>query len=95
MLVLLHGHGQAERLGSTFDDAAGEAFEKIGPAARFGLPRGPAIQQQASLHPQEMSDCHEPGCTARMTFRLVGSKPRSVTPAPGSGCIDTVLIHRH
>ncbi len=47
MLVLLHGHGQAERLGSTLDDAAGEAFDKVARLLDLGFPGGPAIQQQA------------------------------------------------
>lgn len=47
MLVLLHGHGQAERLGGTLDDAAGEAFDKVARLLDLGFPGGPAIQQQA------------------------------------------------
>ncbi len=42
-LVLMHDHGNFERLGETLDDAAGEAFDKV--AKMFGLPYpgGPAI----------------------------------------------------
>lgn len=47
LLVLLHGHGQAERLGGTLDDAAGEAFDKVARLLDLGFPGGPAIQQQA------------------------------------------------
>ena len=38
-LILMHGHLNYERLGGTLDDAAGEAFDKGGPAAGAGLPR--------------------------------------------------------
>ncbi|MEY2844744.1 MAG: hypothetical protein RL076_290 [Chloroflexota bacterium] len=47
MLVLLHGHGQAQRLGGTLDDAAGEAFDKVARLLDLGFPGGPAIQQHA------------------------------------------------
>lgn len=47
MLVLIHDHGQAERLGGTLDDAAGEAFDKVARLLDLGFPGGPAIQHEA------------------------------------------------
>lgn len=47
-LVLMRGHGGYERLGSTRDDAAGEAFDKVARILGVGYPGGPAIQR-ASL----------------------------------------------
>jgi len=46
-LLSVEGVGQAHRLGSTIDDAAGEAFDKI--AAHLGLayPGGPALERLA------------------------------------------------
>ncbi len=44
-LVLMAGHGQYERLGSTLDDAAGEAFDKVGRLLGLPYPGGPAIQK--------------------------------------------------
>ncbi|MGC9467410.1 MAG: tRNA (adenosine(37)-N6)-threonylcarbamoyltransferase complex transferase subunit TsaD [Anaerolineae bacterium] len=46
-LVLAHDHGQYERLGGTLDDAAGEAFDKVGRMLKLGYPGGPAIEQAA------------------------------------------------
>ncbi len=46
-LVLMHDHLQYERLGSTLDDAAGEAFDKIARLLELGYPGGPAIQEAA------------------------------------------------
>lgn len=43
-LVLLRDHGQYEYLGSTLDDAAGEAFDKIARMLNLGYPGGPAIE---------------------------------------------------
>jgi N6-L-threonylcarbamoyladenine synthase len=41
------GLGAYHRLGSTIDDAAGEAFDKAAKALNLGFPGGPAIEQAA------------------------------------------------
>jgi len=46
-LVLMKGHLQYQRLGGTLDDAAGEAFDKVGRLIGLGYPGGPAIQASA------------------------------------------------
>jgi N6-L-threonylcarbamoyladenine synthase len=46
-LTLIHGHGQYEYLGGTLDDAAGEAFDKVGRLLGLSYPGGPAIQASA------------------------------------------------
>ncbi len=46
-LILAHDHGRYERLGSTLDDAAGEAFDKVARMLKLGYPGGPAIEQAA------------------------------------------------
>ena len=43
-LVLMTGHGKYEHLGGTIDDAAGEAFDKVGRLLELPYPGGPAIQ---------------------------------------------------
>ncbi len=43
MIVLMEGHGQYRVLGSTIDDAAGEAFDKVARYLGLGYPGGPAI----------------------------------------------------
>ncbi len=47
-LVLMRGHGQYEVLGSTLDDAAGEAFDKVARMLHLPYPGGPAIEQAAA-----------------------------------------------
>ncbi|MBE0479723.1 MAG: tRNA (adenosine(37)-N6)-threonylcarbamoyltransferase complex transferase subunit TsaD [Dehalococcoidia bacterium] len=44
-LVLMEGHKQITRLGSTRDDAAGEAFDKVARVLGLGYPGGPAIER--------------------------------------------------
>jgi N6-L-threonylcarbamoyladenine synthase len=46
-LVLMREHCRYELLGSTRDDAAGEAFDKVGRQLGLGFPGGPAIQRTA------------------------------------------------
>jgi N6-L-threonylcarbamoyladenine synthase len=47
MLVLMEGHGAYRVLGSTIDDAAGEAFDKVARYLGLGYPGGPAIDRIA------------------------------------------------
>jgi N6-L-threonylcarbamoyladenine synthase len=46
-LVLMRDHGVYRRLGRTRDDAAGEAFDKVGRLLGLGFPGGPAIERAA------------------------------------------------
>ncbi len=46
-LILMRNHGQYQRLGGTLDDAAGEAFDKVGRMLGLPYPGGPAIQEAA------------------------------------------------
>ena len=46
-LVLVSGIGTYERLGTTIDDALGEAFDKTAKLLGLGQPGGPAVEQAA------------------------------------------------
>jgi tRNA N6-adenosine threonylcarbamoyltransferase len=51
-LVLMHDHGRYTLLGQTVDDAAGEAFDKVGRLLELPYPGGPAISAAAvGAHP--------------------------------------------
>ncbi len=47
LLVAMEGHGRYRLLGSTLDDAAGEAFDKVARFLGLGFPGGPAIDRIA------------------------------------------------
>jgi N6-L-threonylcarbamoyladenine synthase len=47
LLVAMEGHGRYRLLGSTLDDAAGEAFDKVARYLGLGYPGGPAIDRIA------------------------------------------------
>ncbi len=46
-LVLMTDHGHFQVLGSTLDDAAGEAFDKVARILGLGFPGGPAVEKAA------------------------------------------------
>jgi N6-L-threonylcarbamoyladenine synthase len=46
-LVLMTAHGRYRRLGGTLDDAAGEAFDKVGRLLNLPYPGGPSIEKAA------------------------------------------------
>lgn len=46
-LILMRDHGRYEYLGGTLDDAAGEAFDKVGRLLGLPYPGGPAVQEAA------------------------------------------------
>ncbi|MGE5597615.1 MAG: tRNA (adenosine(37)-N6)-threonylcarbamoyltransferase complex transferase subunit TsaD [Hyphomicrobiales bacterium] len=46
-LVFMRAHGQYERLGGTRDDAAGEAFDKVGRLLELPFPGGPHVARAA------------------------------------------------
>ena len=47
MLINVQGHGQYKLLGRTRDDAAGEAFDKVGRMLELPYPGGPEIEKAA------------------------------------------------
>lgn len=55
-LVLVKKHGNFKIIGSTRDDAAGEAFDKVGRMLGFGYPGGPAISAAAETKFQISND---------------------------------------
>lgn len=48
-LYLMSDHGQYQHLGGTLDDAAGEAFDKVGRVLGLPYPGGPHIDKAAKL----------------------------------------------
>ena len=46
-IVLISGHGHYAHLGSTIDDAAGEAFDKVARLLGLSYPGGPSIERAA------------------------------------------------
>lgn len=47
-ILIVKGVGEFERLGTTIDDAAGEAFDKVAKMLNLGYPGGPMIEKMAA-----------------------------------------------
>jgi N6-L-threonylcarbamoyladenine synthase len=47
-LLVVEGVGQYRRLGTTIDDAVGEAFDKVAKLLGLGFPGGPAVEKMAA-----------------------------------------------
>ena len=74
MLIAVRGLGDYELLGTTLDDAVGEAFDKSAKLLGLGYPGGPALAKLAedqAMRPR--SRCHGQCSTAQgfMTSVLV------------------------
>lgn len=64
-LLLMRDHGDFQRLGGTLDDAAGEAFDKVGRLLDLPFPGGPNIERAAQMgnaaayvFPRALKDAH-------------------------------------
>lgn len=73
-LVLMHGHGQFERLGETIDDAAGEAFDKVAKMLGLGYPGGPAVARLAEKGNRRAFDFPRAMLDKGLEFSFAGLK---------------------
>jgi N6-L-threonylcarbamoyladenine synthase len=84
-LLIVEGVGKYRRLGTTIDDAAGEAFDKVAKMLNLGYPGGPAIEQTAKngdsgrfALPRPMKG--KPNCD--FSFSGLKTAVRQMLPAP-------------
>ncbi len=74
-LLAVDGLGVYRRLGSTVDDAAGEAFDKTAKIMGLGFPGGPAVQRMAQSGDPNSIDLPQPFAgTAHADFSFAGLK---------------------
>ena len=77
LLVLMEGHGRYRLLGSTIDDAAGEAFDKVARYLGLGYPGGPAIDRDRHRgRPRRPSPSPGRCSTTATTSRFSGRQDR-------------------
>ena len=94
LLLDVRGPGDYRRLGTTRDDAAGEAFDKVAKMLGFPYPGGPEIERTArsgnpAAHDFPRSMIKEPGfdfsfsgLKTAVLYRLASLAPDSATLAP-------------
>ncbi len=91
-LVFVRNHGHYQLLGRTRDDAAGEAFDKVGRILGLGYPGGPAIQKAAQQAEEELLQQKKPVALARNTYRLPRAWLRGTYDFSFSG-LKTAMLH--
>jgi N6-L-threonylcarbamoyladenine synthase len=75
-LVEMRDHLQYRLLGETVDDAAGEAFDKVGRLLGLPYPGGPEIMKAAAGATGTTSSSRGPGSATRSTSASAASRPR-------------------
>ncbi|OUO90184.1 tRNA (adenosine(37)-N6)-threonylcarbamoyltransferase complex transferase subunit TsaD [Gordonibacter sp. An230] len=84
MLVHMRGWGDYETLGTTIDDAVGEAFDKVAKALGLGYPGGPAISREAARgNPDAIAFPRAMMHSGDLRFSLSGLKTAVITHING------------
>jgi len=87
-LLLMRDHGDYQRLGGTIDDAAGEAFDKVGRLLGLPFPGGPNIERAAIQGNAGAFDFPRSRLENPFDFSFSGLKTavmREATVAPSAG----------
>jgi N6-L-threonylcarbamoyladenine synthase len=87
-LIQMNGHGDYQQLGVTLDDAAGEAFDKVGRVLGLPYPGGPAIDKAAKTGNPDAYQWIRPTLEASLNFSFSGLKTavmRAVQAPPADG----------
>lgn len=74
LLLLVKSFTEIYKLGSTVDDAAGEAFDKVSKLLGLGYPGGPKIQNAAKLGDSKKIDFPVSDLKQRLNFSFSGLK---------------------
>ncbi len=74
MLLLVESDLKIQKLGTTIDDAAGEAFDKISKLLGFGYPGGPMIQNAALNQRTDFAEFPIAQCKNPYDFSFSGLK---------------------
>ncbi len=73
-LVLMESHGAYRRIGGTRDDAAGEAFDKVGRLLGLPFPGGPAVARAAANGERSSLDLPRAWMPGTFDFSFSGLK---------------------
>lgn len=74
LLLLVNNDYEIIKLGTTVDDAAGEAFDKVSKMLGLGYPGGPLIQKYAEMYKEELIDFPVSRCKNKYDFSFSGLK---------------------
>ena len=86
-LLVMRDHGVYQRIGGTIDDAAGEAFDKVGRVLGLPFPGGPAIERAAKTGAVDAYDFPRAKTEGEYDFSFSGLKTavmRAATVQPSA-----------
>ncbi|HRP94568.1 MAG TPA: tRNA (adenosine(37)-N6)-threonylcarbamoyltransferase complex transferase subunit TsaD, partial [Ignavibacteriaceae bacterium] len=88
LLLLVKSFTEIYKLGSTVDDAAGEAFDKVAKLLGLGYPGGPKIQNAAKLGDGSKIDFPVSDLKQKLNFSFSGLKTAVLRYVQSQGGID-------
>jgi N6-L-threonylcarbamoyladenine synthase len=91
-LIVMEAHGSYRLLGSTVDDAAGEAFDKVARYLGLGYPGGPAIDREAMVGDPEAIAFPRPMLDEGYSFSFSGLKTAVVNHVRRHPDVDVVDV---
>ncbi len=74
LLLVVKSYNEIIKLGTTIDDAAGEAFDKISKLLGLGYPGGPMIEQISATHKYDLIEFPIAQCKNEFDFSFSGLK---------------------
>ena len=96
-ILVVKEPGEYQRLGTTIDDAAGEAFDKVAKMLKLGYPGGPIVEKMAAIgdenrfclpHPLKGSgDCN-------LSFSGLKTAVRKIIESYGNGEVEEQVLPR-
>jgi N6-L-threonylcarbamoyladenine synthase len=97
-ILIVKGVGCFERLGTTIDDAAGEAFDKVAKMLGLGYPGGPILEKMAALGDEDRFVLprplyYSPDCN--LSFSGLKTAVRKIIESYAEdGCIEHAILRK-
>ncbi|HEX9253122.1 MAG TPA: tRNA (adenosine(37)-N6)-threonylcarbamoyltransferase complex transferase subunit TsaD [Ignavibacteriaceae bacterium] len=92
LLLLVNSFTEIYKLGSTVDDAAGEAFDKVSKLLGLGYPGGPKIQNAAKLGDGSKIDFPVSDLKQKLNFSFSGLKTAVLRHVQSQGGVDKLSL---
>ncbi len=96
-ILVVKSAGDYERLGTTIDDAAGEAFDKVAKMLKLGYPGGPMIEKMAAIGDENRFSLPHPlrgSGDLNLSFSGLKTAVRKIIESYGNGDIDETVLPR-
>ncbi len=96
-ILIVKSAGDYERLGTTIDDAAGEAFDKVAKMLKLGYPGGPMIEKMAAIGDENRFSLPHPlrgSGDLNLSFSGLKTAVRKIIESYGNADIEETILPR-